>query len=433
MISVNQRILLVALIILIALFIFVNDLLTNKPFKLKCLNFVKLTVLFFPFIDLKIPPSEIDTKLLEALIFIFFIINFKTFTKRLKKFASKEVIIFIVVLIIMGLFSLFPLHAVFSVFRFSTFFILLLILREVITLKVNFYDLIFDKILIWAFLFYVLQLIFGIDFTFYNSLNSISLRDMRYTSFAQDPQKLAQIAYMLGAIYVVNIFSNKTLNKKMLFLALIAIIIGLSTGSRGSLVGFLFACIVMFFYKLNLKSIFIIFIISLGSWFLIDYIQTLQVYNRLSHFESDFDGRLESFWLQALNIFFDNYLIGVGTGNFELYVSNFHKAFTYGPEGNTVDQPENGYLMWLVETGIIGTCFYLYFIIKILLYKNAQSFIKPFKIAFIVWLIGFISVYSLTDVKLTYILTVIIALVHYSTYYNTLPSGNNKKIYLTYR
>ena len=189
----------------------------------------------------------------------------------------------------------------------------------------------------------------------------------------------------------------------------------------------------MFFYKLNLKSIFLIFIISLGSWFLIEYIQTLQVYNRLSHFESDFDGRLESFWLQALNIFFDNYLIGVGTGNFELYVSNFHKAFTYGPEGNTVDQPENGYLMWLVETGIIGTCFYLYFIIKILLYKNAQSFIKPFKIAFIVWLIGFISVYSLTDVKLTYILTVIIALVHYSTYYNTLPSGNNKKIYLTYR
>lgn len=126
--------------------------------------------------------------------------------------------------------------------------------------------------------------------------------------------------------------------------------------------------------------------------------------------QQSLEGRVDIFWLEALNIFYTYPLLGVGHGNFAIYVFNFADYLTYGND-IVIDQPESGYILWLVETGIIGFIFYISLLLKIMIHSNKTKDILQYKLALIVWMVGFISVYSFTDVKVIYLLFFLAALI----------------------
>lgn len=412
MISVDQRILLVFTALIVVLVFAVRDLFVVPHLSRRCGNFLKLMVALFPLIDLKMPPSDLDIKLLEASIALFLVLNLTSFVRRIVVYLKRPALLFVVVLFALAVISSFPGYSVFAVLRFSMLLLLLVVIWIALESGFNVFRSVLNGIVIWAFLFFVLQLVFGVDFTLYQSVNQTSLNDFRYTSFSQDPQKLGQVVFMLAIIYIGNLYLNKRGGKWDVLFALACIVMGFATGSRASLIGFSIVLLLMFMHRFNLKTVLLFLGSALGVYFLYDVITSLQVFERMNDFNDSFEGRLEIFWLKALEIFFEHPWTGVGPGNFYLYVSQYFNSFTYGPDGAVVDQPESGYLMWLTETGIIGTAFYLFFLIKALAKKTTEHRSRPYKLALVVWIFGFVSVYSLSDVKVMFLVLLCLAMLY---------------------
>lgn len=403
MIAIEQRILIVSCLAIISLLISAVDIFSKASFGQRCTRFLISIAFFFPFIDFKLPPAEMNIKLWDAMIFFFIAINIKSLHSQLQTITHKSVVLFVLFLCVLAVISPFFENSLFAILKFVMELIIVAIILIAIRHNSNIYSRIFEKIIVWALIFFILQLLFGLDFSLHHELNQISIRDRRFTSFSQDPQKLAQIQYMLAIIYLGWIFhSRNNLNIKNIFLILVCITIGLATGSRAGLMGFLLSLFLLFIVKFNIKTILLTVFGAIAMYISMDLIMSIPVFQRMNEFNNSFEGRFDFFWIKAFAIFLENFWTGVGFGNFAEYVSIYHSSFVYGSDGPTVDQPESGYLLWLVETGIIGGLFYLWFLIRILRKKVAIG-MRPFKLAFVVWMVGSVTIYSLSDVKVLFL------------------------------
>ena len=412
MISIDQRIYIVFIGLVVFLFQTIHYLVKQPSVQIRIAKFLQMIVILFPILDLKLPPADLNFKLFDVAILVFVLLNLTSLLNYFKRYLTKFTLFFLGIMFLLAVFSEFPVNSLLFDFRLILLAILLMLIRIVVEHGYDVYTKVLIPVFIWALVFFVLQIIFGLDFSLYQNSNEASLRDLRYTSFAQDPQKMAQLVFMLAIIFLARLFQQQKFSSLRDWLIIVlCVIIGLATGARAGLLGFVIAFAFLYLNRVSVKSVFYLILFGVTGWLMFEWIMTFQTFQRMNELNDALQGRMEIFWLRALAIFNDNMLFGVGPGSFANYVTVHHSDFTYGINGPIVDQPESGYLLWLCETGIIGTICYVLTIIFIMARNTQSNKARPFKLALIVWLVGFITIYSLSDIKVLFIVVLCIAMI----------------------
>ncbi|RZL45900.1 MAG: O-antigen ligase domain-containing protein [Pedobacter sp.] len=278
-----------------------------------------------------------------------------------------------------------------------------------------------------ALLFLSLQLIFGLKFSLYSTLN-INTFDpirgvIRYPGYFHDSQVQGQF-FALGCILLL--YNGKNLhdrNKIYYVLSLMCLFAVYISGSRSALLGLLVAG---FIALLLIGRKYLLFI--LGAGILVVGVMVYQTnqsfsFGRTSTSTEDLKFR-QTIWVDAYNIALKHPMFGIGSGNYLGYTMKHNPNQYFELENNEIayfDQPENGYLKILVEFGFVGfTIFGLMIVAPILkslfsffLRRSDKSIIFIFS-ALLSWIIAFNTVYSIMDIRmLIMVATLFVLLITY--------------------
>lgn len=170
-----------------------------------------------------------------------------------------------------------------------------------------------------------------------------------------------------------------TKRRKYLYLMFYGFISIFITGSRASLLVFIFAIIFMYFRRKMPKRILILFvfsfccIVSLALFYMNELLQLARVDNGTA-------GR-DYLWLVAVQIISDNFFWGIGAGNLKEvgagYLNNLPLISDWERNAlleNAIQSSHNMYLEAFVDTGVIGVILYvLIFFYIICLYKRGTK------------------------------------------------------------
>jgi O-antigen ligase len=134
-------------------------------------------------------------------------------------------------------------------------------------------------------------------------------------------------------------------------------------------------------------------------------------------FDESYNFRM-AIWSSAYDIFKDHPILGIGIGNYANYVA-INKPDQFWIAENEIviyDHPESGYLKLLIEFGLIGFCAFLLIILFPIIkgffkyLKSRNMVILFFICSLISWMVGFYSVYSLGDIRVSLLITLIICM-----------------------
>jgi O-antigen ligase len=270
--------------------------------------------------------------------------------------------------------------------------------------------------------FIAFQVVIGLRFTLYAALNTNTNTgaesSLRYPSFFHDAQKYAQFAAMASFLFFIDTEKKVQTNAKKLGL-FVAIVAGLIlSGGRAAFLGL---CIGIAFlisvgrlkYKL-LSTVGVAVIVFIA----INYSDKIPLFNRSESVDESYEIR-NNYWQQALRIYDDNKVWGIGIGNYRNYVSQYARDQFWVMENGDIlyfDHPESGYLKFLVEFGIIGFCLsMLFFLVPIAFfikgYSQHKCYTPYFLIASILsWMVSFVTVYTLSDLRIAVLLISIVSL-----------------------
>jgi O-antigen ligase len=264
------------------------------------------------------------------------------------------------------------------------------------------------------------QFLFGPQFSFDKTpnINVLQGDKIRFPSFFQDPQKYAQF---LSAGFFISLIQSKTRNTSRwtFYLLPIAIIVALLfSGGRAGLLGLLLGVILIVLLG-NARFRIAVIIAALAIGLLsTQYASQMSIFNRESTFSDAYEFRFE-IWRDAFEIFKAHPYFGIGIGNYAAYVSE-HNPDQYWVASNVYtayDHPESGYLKILVEFGSIG--FLAFFgLIVIPIVKGVKHYLKTkdhisllLIAALLSWMVGFTTVYSLSDSRIALYVAVITVLI----------------------
>jgi O-antigen ligase len=270
--------------------------------------------------------------------------------------------------------------------------------------------------------FIAFQVVIGLRFTLYAALNTNTNpgaeSSLRYPSFFHDAQKYAQFAAMASFLFFIDTEKKVQTNAKKLGL-FVAIVAGLIlSGGRAAFLGL---CIGIAFlisvgrlkYKL-LSTVGVAVIVFIA----INYSDKIPLFNRSESVDESYEIR-NNYWQQALRIYDDNKVWGIGIGNYRNYVSQYARDQFWVMENGDIlyfDHPESGYLKFLVEFGIIGFFLsMLFFLVPIAFfikgYSQHKCYTPYFLIASILsWMVSFVTVYTLSDLRIAVLLISIVSL-----------------------
>lgn len=398
---------------LIVSFIFIAIIiyqsLSKKSVRKRAYTYLLLSSIFFPFLDLGISAGGLNLKVFYVGTITYFIFNYRPLIKIAKQYYL--IPIYVVILLFTSLMSEFVIDSLLSILD-------KLIGAIVFLAAIIVYDSINEENRLRLFAKYIkvpiiLTLFFGLIQIFVNQYFSIFYsvwdREARISSCFPDPQ-IAGCAIAVFASYIWVKYLN---DKKNLYLAIITTLayIGLQTGSKAFLLGFIASILISSFFTRQ-KTKFAITIILIGVVLILtqDYWSQLYIFERLNDAESSLESRQGYYWLGAFEIFQDNWFSGIGSGVFQQYLAkhNIPMVHKINREEFYASQPESGYLLWLDELGIFSIIYIaiiLYFIFK----KYGNKYINLSIIA--PWLIAFVSLYNLQSYMLVYILFTTLALI----------------------
>ncbi|MGI4742041.1 MAG: O-antigen ligase family protein [Janthinobacterium lividum] len=272
--------------------------------------------------------------------------------------------------------------------------------------------------------FIAIQLVSGLGFTFYPTLNQNTFdpqnNTIRYPGFFHDSQANGQFLAMTGFLFLYSGRQEARASRRLLYLGLfLACSVGvLLSGSRSALGGLLAGVLVLFLcsgwrpkaYALGLA-------LAVGTVFAL-VSPSVSFLNRTANIDEDYKFR-QSVWLEAIDIALSNPWLGIGIGNFQAYTA-IHKQELYLEIDDEIvyfDQPENGYLKVLAETGFLGFTLLLALlltpVVKALaaFVRGRQNYSVVFLLAAISgWLFAFNTVYSLFDSRITLMVATLLAL-----------------------
>jgi O-antigen ligase len=270
--------------------------------------------------------------------------------------------------------------------------------------------------------FVAFQLVVGLRFTVYAALNTNTNTGaesaLRYPSFFHDAQKYAQFAAMTSFLFFIDAEGKapSTPRKLVLFFALVvglilsggrAAFLGLSAG-----IAFLVAMGRLKYKLLGVAGIAVVVVLALS------FSDRIPLLNRSESVDESYEIR-NNYWQQALRIYDDNQLWGIGIGNYRNYVAQYARDQVWIMENGDIlyfDHPESGYLKFLVEFGMIGFILCMLFILlpvasSIREYFNHHCYTPFFLVASIIcWLVSFVTVYTLSDLRIAVLLTSVVCL-----------------------
>jgi O-antigen ligase len=410
--------------IVVVLTFFALMFLTKKDRNIVFIDFVLIA---FPFISIDLLPSIFSFRIFDflTLIFLLFFYNKNNHHQNTSRFQQiiKYLFFLLVISNILRTFyeNEFSLSFVSGSIQLLNLFIFSGIVYDNFTSDINYVKRIqqyFIFMLSFSFLFLLFQFVFGTEFTFSKSPN-INISGgiiTRYPSYFQDPQKYGQFLAALSFPVLFDRYSSKVSLAGMIlfFISLIAL---LYTGARAPILGFMVASLLLMpSLSTKIRFFFIIFMLGfIFSLFLFD--DYIPVLNRAT-LDDSYSFR-NDIWKDALNIFYDNSLSGIGFGNYSTYVEFFNpdQFWIFDNDVTFFDHPESGYLKNLVEFGIIGFVPFVLIIILVLIkgisdYIKFKSFTKLlFTLAFLTWVIGYSTVYSLGDIRITVMVIVLSAFI----------------------
>lgn len=286
--------------------------------------------------------------------------------------------------------------------------------------------LLFDRIvqllntaIFFSILFLICQFIFGPQFSFdkTTNVNILQGNNIRFPSFFQDPQKYAQF---LSAGFFVSLIQTKARNstKSTFYILPITILAALLfSGGRAGLLGLILGVGLIVLLGNSRYRIAIVVAAIAITLVSAQYAEQMSIFNRESTVSDAYEFRFE-IWKDAFEIFKSHPFFGIGIGNYAAYVS-IHNPDQYWVASNVYtayDHPESGYLKLLTEYGLIG--FVLFF--SMILYpviKGVQYYLKHKDYtslllisAILSWMVGFTTVYSLSDSRIAVYIAIIITL-----------------------
>jgi len=413
----------VMLIAIAVVFGFVGYMLFTKE-KVN-IAYVKYMLYAYPFLGIDLLPSLLSFTIFDFLTFFFFLFLYNRYTasKSSSPLYSNLFVLFMVLLFAGVYFS--------EQITRETGTALLQLYSITIFIVVLYQVLVFEKkakaeifvglrfMLLFSFIFLLLQYIIGPSFSFAKSenINVAGGIAIRYPSFFQDPQKYAQFLSVLSFLVLVPGQDEENDNKKLsIILAILSICALLLTGGRAGLGGWLVGMIFLAFLGNPIyRAQMILVLIALGS-FAYAFQDQLPIFKR-ADLESSYIFR-QMIWNDALAIHQNHPWLGIGIGNYANYVSlhNPDQFWIHNNEITFYDHPESGYLKLLVEFGLPAFGLLLFMVLYIL-YQNIHVYAKTKLIEFILytaavlsWLIGFYTVYSLGDIRIKLLIALVLVL-----------------------
>ena len=387
-------------------------ILTSKN---KVERYLQIVLIAFIFMDFAIPPGALGIKLFDALTIL--IVPFFLSSNYYKniQISGKLKLFFAILLssLIFGsLYSLDPLLSILRLCQQLNFFIFFIVFTSYISISGNFKkikNLIITSICI-SLLFTLIQIFVGTNFTLYSFLNpNVTNEGLRFPGPFHDPQKFAQYLALSAFLFFSfsTIQSNKT--KRYIIIGILVAFTIILTGSRGALFGFaigmLFYSIVQAFNSKKLVNIFIIGAIGFSTYL---FSENTLIFKRVESSQNDLAYRY-SIWIKAYDFFLENPISGIGTGSYQAFSEKNSPEHFWKVNDEKIyfDHPESGFLLWLVEYGIVGFIALISVILIIInpFYKrnkkvhnlNLNTYLEA---GIISWIVGFITVNSLGDKRI---------------------------------
>jgi O-antigen ligase len=379
-----------------------------------------------PFIDLMITPVRLGA------FSVFDVITYFTllFTAHQITFSTKSIslyaflfILLLGVLLFGGLFSDYVSNSMLNLLKFLSIFIYAKILINECLEDDSFFESVIKALrfsCIASIIFLFIQVIVGLEFSFATELNPNTEVETgtRYPSFFQDPQKYAQFLAMLSFLFLINLKKEQErqlVNYSMFIAVILSIFL---TGGRAALLGLSVGFMVVFLFGEIRYKVIGVLGAAVGYLSLLIFPKYLIVFNREENVDDSYDFRYR-IWMEAVEIFTEHPMLGIGIGNYQNYVMK-HAQDQYWVLNDVVfyyDHPESGYLKILTEFGIIGFIITVLFILVpitssvIAYFRRQNNFNVFFLIAAIVsWLISFISVYSISDKRIFIVVVTLVCL-----------------------
>lgn len=382
-----------------------------------------------PFMIFDLMPKELIVTVFDLLSYgylFFFLSNNKPGKNSIYGLLAYSLIM----LLLVGVFnSEFVIPSIMNLARFLSIVIFAKVLLTELANDPMYKNTIFRQLKIVLFIaifFMTLQMIFGLKISveanfispYYMNPNIDSAEGIRYPSYFQDPQKYAQFIAAISFIFLIQDTRNPKTIYLNLALFLVAVVSMFYTGGRGALLGLTVGLAFIFmFFPMRYKVLFAVPVLIIATIVFL-YKQNFVVFNRESNTGSALAERA-GFWIDALRIFEVHPFLGIGIGNYQLYTEKHNPDNFWFSQGEVTffDQPESGYLKYLVEFGFFGFIIYMCFLI-IPMIRAVWTFLtrrKDYQLiilcgSLISWMIGFITVCSLTDSRILIIITTLVCL-----------------------
>jgi len=418
------------------LFIFLVILIYNSKDKIQ--RYIQIILCFFILIDFSVAPGALGISLFDMLTFFILPIFLKYYKKSI--FISKNIkivfYIFLISLIIGSYLSINPLISFIRIFQNFNYLIFFFIFTSYINNRSNFLKI--KPYLIYSFLFcfifLIIQFIIGLNFTFYSQLNPNTYNSgLRFPGPFQDPQKFAQFLSMSGCLFFALSLNAKKIKLQYFTYGILMTFGIFLSASRGAFLGLIIG-LIYFTIKQTIQTkkiiyIFLILIFSSFSFFLIENSFLVQ---RTKNSGEDLFFR-QSIWLKAYGYFLENPIFGIGTGSYTEFVIKRDNDQFWVINDSVIyyNHPESGFLLWLVEFGFLGS----FILISVILYlinpffksgSNSNRLITLLESGIISWIIGFVSVDSLSDNRIGVILLILFSFLYISKFNR---SSNNLKFF----
>lgn len=414
----------ILLLVLLALFPF---MVMRSPQKNRV--YIGYVLYMLPFMIFDLMPKELIITVFDILSYgylAFFLLNNKPSPNGIYALLAYSLLL----LLLLGVFnSDFVVKSLMNLMRFLSIVIFAKVLLTELAADPQYKFTVFRQlkvVLFIAIFFMVLQMIFGLKISveanfispYFMNPNIDTEEGIRYPSYFQDPQKFAQFIAAISFLFLIRDDRKPQTLYINMGLFLVAVVSMFYTGGRGALFGLTVGLgFIFLFFPMRYKVLFaipvglIILIVSL-------YKQNFVVFNRQTNTTNALEERAE-FWQDALRIYREHPLLGIGIGNYQSYTEKYKPDNFWFSQGEVTffDQPESGYLKYLVEFGIFGFILLMAFVIVPMI-RAVWIFLtrkKDFTLlilcgSLISWMIGFITVCSLTDSRILIIITTLICL-----------------------
>jgi hypothetical protein len=386
--------------------------------------FILYIIILYPFIRINVIPSVIEFTLFDFLtIFYFFIFYKKKKLQNTKADIYRLSITILISSVIIGFLVIneFTLQSGESLIQFLSIGLFAIVLMEELNDNREFvYDIIeiLKVPILFSVVFLGCQLVFGVGFSISKELNTNILSEVvvRYPSYFQDPQKYSQFLAASSFIMLIDTKKSNTRYIVSIITAIIAIICILLAGGRAGLTGWILGLILVLLFGVGrYRKILLISLVFISS-IAIGFSNKFSIFQREALGES-YNFRM-AIWSSAYDIFKEHPILGIGIGNYANYVA-VNKPDQFWIVQNEIviyDHPESGYLKLLIEFGLIGFCaisiIILFPVIKgfFQYLRSKNNIILILICSLISWMVGFYSVYSLGDIRISMLITLIICM-----------------------